>query len=239
VDDLGDEARGDRLELLRQWEKELVLCYGGTPHHPNMVALQETIQTFDIPPEPFLKLIKANRMDQEVKRYPTYDDLLYYCDHSANPVGHLFLYLFGYRDNYRRRLADCTCTALQLTNFWQDIPLDLKRGRIYIPLEDMARFRYSEEELKRGVVNRNFRRLMAFEVSRARHLFREGFKLTRMVRGLVRLDIALFSLGGMAILNAIERQGYDVFTHRPTLSRARKAWLLLSTLVTLRLRSGI
>ena len=235
VDDLGDEASGDRLELLRRWEDELTLCYAGTPHHPIMLALQETIHAFDIPREPFLNLIEANRMDQRQRRYPTYHDLLHYCDHSANPVGRMVLYLFGYRDAERQRLSDYTCTALQLANFWQDVARDYEKGRVYIPQEDMERFGYTEEELARGVVNAGFRQLMEFQVDRAHELFRRGMPLIDMASGAVKLDVALFSLGGLEVLNSIRRQGYDVLSGRPALSRGRKAWLLVSTWLRMRL----
>jgi len=231
ADDLGDEALGDRLRLLDEWEADLRRCYDWTASHPILVALQDTIRRFAIPSEPFLKLIEANRMDQRTSRYPTFPALLHYCDHSANPVGHLVLYLFGYSDPERQRLADATCTALQLTNFWQDIATDLSKGRIYIPLEDMERFAYSGEELQRGIVNDSFRALMAFELRRTRELFAEGLKLLDMVDGRLRLDFKLFSLGGLAVLTAIERSGYDVFGRRPKLSRRQKAWLFLRGLL--------
>lgn len=239
TDDLGDEASGDRLARLDQWEEELRRCYLGEPRHPVMVALQETIRQFDIPDQPFLRLIEANRMDQRVSRYPTYSDLLHYCQHSANPVGHMVLYLFGHRDAERQRLSDATCTALQLTNFWQDVKRDLALGRVYIPLEDMAAFHYSEEELRRGVVDERFRALMRFQVERTWGLFREGLKLVDTLEGMVRLDVALFSVGGLEVLKAIERQDYDVLGHRPTVSRARKAWLTLPTLARLKLRGHL
>ncbi|MFQ6019524.1 MAG: squalene synthase HpnC [Dehalococcoidia bacterium] len=226
VDDLGDEASGSRMAQLDQWEAELHRCYQGRPSHPAFVALQETIRRFDIPPEPFIKLVEANRMDQRIQRYPTYDDLLHYCRHSANPVGHLVLYLFGYRDEERQRLADATCTALQLANFWQDARRDWEKGRVYIPLEDMRRFGYSEEELARGEHNRAFRDLMAFQVARARQLFAQGLPLIDRVDGRLRLDLRLFSLGGLAILDAIEAGDYDMLHRRPALSRAKKAWLV-------------
>lgn len=239
VDDLGDEAQGDRLALLEAWEDDLRRCYNGIPRHPYLKALQATIRAFGIPITPFLKLIEANRLDQRYSRWPTFQDLLFYCDHSANPVGHLFLYLFGYRDQERQRLADATCTALQLTNFWQDVQRDWQKGRIYIPQEDMARFAYSEEELGRGVVNDAFRRLMAFEVERTRALFRQGLPLVDKVEGIVRLDIKLFTLGGMAVLDGVERQGYDTLTRRPALSKARKAWLLAKTFFGMKLRGKL
>jgi squalene synthase HpnC len=235
VDDLGDEAPGDRLRLLDDWQADLERCYHSTPRHPILVALGETIRCFAIPPQPFLKLIEANRMDQRISRYRTFEEILHYCDHSANPVGHLFLYLFGYADAERQGFADATCTALQLTNFWQDIAVDLGKGRVYIPQEDMARFGYSEEELERGIVNDSFRALMAFEVSRTRELFAKGLRLLDTVDGRLKVDIKLFSLGGLAVLEALARNGYDVFRRRPRLSRWQKAALFVRGLLPSRL----
>ena len=154
VDDLGDEAEGDRRDLLEQWREDLERCYDGTPNHPVMVALQDTIQRYRIPREPFLKLIEANLMDQEVARYETFEDLLYYCDRSANPCGRLFLYVFDYRDEERQQLSDYTCTALQLTNFWQDVNRDWQKGRVYLPLEDMKAHGVTEEQLARARLRR-------------------------------------------------------------------------------------
>jgi squalene synthase HpnC len=268
VDDLGDEASPDstppegrltpssargeghsddqtlavadhRLALLDWWEDELRACYSGTPTHPVTVALQETIRAFQLPPEPFLKLIEANRMDQRVNRYASYADLLHYCDHSANPVGRLFLYLFGYRDAERQQLADHTCTALQLTNFWQDVARDFQKGRVYLPQEDLDRFGYTEEELARGQVNENFRQLLSFQVARARRLFGEGADLVDTLDGAVKLDVALFTRGGVAVLDTIRRQDYDVLTARPSLSRRRKAGLFASTWLTWKLGLGL
>ncbi len=233
VDDLGDEAEGDRLTLLDDWEAELRRCFDGDAQQPAFVALQETIRRFDIPPEPFLRLIEANRMDQRVNRYRTFTDLQAYCQNSANPVGHLVLYLFGYRDEERQWLSDSTCTALQLTNFWQDVRRDLGKGRIYIPLEEMERFHYSEEDLLAARFDGRLRDLMAFQVRRTRELFRSGLELIPRVRGRLRLDLRLFSLGGLAVLDAIEDTGYDVLNRRPKLSRARKALLALRGLLPL------
>ncbi len=259
VDDLGDEAAASpetgvpskaraggqlgqsdlRLNLLDWWQTELEACYSGTPTHPVMIALQETIRAFEIPRQPFLKLIEANRMDQRIQRHPTYDDLLHYCDHSANPVGHLFLYLFGYQDQERQTLSDATCTALQLTNFWQDLARDYQKGRIYLPLEDMARYGYSQADLAQGVENDSFRQLMAFEVDRAMDLFRQGAALVPMLKESCRLDVALFTRGGIAVLDAIRNQDYKVLTARPSLSRVRKGGLLLSTWLTWKLGLGL
>jgi len=236
VDDLGDEAEGDRLALLDGWEAELRRCYEGSPQQPAFVALQETIRRFDIPTEPFRRLIEANRADQRVSRYRTYNDLLGYCENSANPVGRLVLYIYGYRDEERQRLSDATCTALQLTNFWQDVRRDLDKGRIYIPLEDMERFDYGEADLLAGRSDGRFRDLMAFQVQRTRELFRDGLALMPKVSGRLTLDLRLFSLGGLAVLDAIEGMGYDVLQRRPTLSRARKAWLVVRGLLPIRVR---
>ncbi|MFQ5934121.1 MAG: squalene synthase HpnC [Dehalococcoidia bacterium] len=237
VDDLGDEAEGDRLALLDAWEKDLLRCFDGVPEQPVLLALQATIQRFDIPREPFLKLIEANRIDQQTNRVPTYADLLHYCEHSANPVGHMVLYLFGYRDMERQKLADATCTALQLANFWQDVSRDLDMGRIYIPLEDMERFGYTEGDLQRRRFNENFKQLMAFEVDRARNLFEEGLRLVDLVSDTLKVDLELFSLGGMKVLEAIEKIDYNVLSRRPTVSRLVKARLLVPLLIKYRWRA--
>lgn len=229
VDDLGDEFTGDRNAALDLWEEEIGRCFDGVPRHPYMVALQNTIRLFDIPREPFLKLVHANRIDQTVHRHATYDDLDHYCQHSANPVGHLVLYVCGYRDQKRMRLADYTCTALQLTNFWQDVARDFAMGRIYIPQEDMERFGYCEEDLAAGIVNQPFRDMMAFEVERARELFGKGLALVGTLDGRIKIDIALFSLGGLKVLDAIEAQHYDVLTRRPELSKTARIGLMIRT----------
>ena len=235
VDDLGDEHAGDRLEVLDLWEQDLLRCYEGRPFHPYMVALQATILEFDIPREPFLKLVEANRMDQRLKRHQSYEDLDFYCQHSANPVGRLVLYVSGYRDEERQALSDATCTALQLANFWQDVARDYAMGRIYIPLEDMEQFGYTEDELSRNVVNDAFRRLMAFEVGRARELFLKGEKLVDTLAGRIKLDVALFTKGGMRVLELIENQRYDVLSRRPTLSKAARIRFMVGTLLRLKL----
>ncbi len=237
TDDLGDEGGftpNERLARLDAWEADLRRCFRAdqTPEHPYLIALRETIQAYDLPAEPFLRLIEANRMDQRQHRYPTYADVLHYCEHSANPVGQLVLMLYGYRDGERLRCSDAICTALQLTNFWQDIWLDYhERQRIYLPLEDMARFGVTEPELARGEVTPAFRALLAFEVQRARALFYKGLPLLKRLPALPRRAVALFALGGLEILAAIERAGYDVFARRPTLSRRRKTALMARVLL--------
>jgi squalene synthase HpnC len=229
TDDLGDEAEGDRLALLDAWESELRAAVAGRAEHPLLLALASTIVGFDMPLEPFLRLIEANRIDQRVSRFETYADLLGYCEHSATPVGRMVLYLLGYRDEGRQTLADATCIGLQLANFWQDVSVDLAKGRVYIPLEDMRRFGYSEAELTAGQVTGAFRSLMRFEVERARELFQRGQALEGLVERRHRTDVRLFRLGGEAVLKAIERAGYDVLSRRPRTPRLKKAWLAFET----------
>ena len=233
TDDLGDEAEGDRLALLDEWDAELDLAYNGEPTHPIMVALQDTIRRAQIPEEPFRKLIEANRMDQGAGRFETYADVLHYCDHSANPVGRMVLHVLGEASEENVRLSDATCTALQLANFWQDVARDYAMGRIYIPLEDMRAFGCTEEQIANGVADRAFRDLMRSEVDRAQALFEEGLPLATRLGGRARLAIALFSKGGMRVLDAIRKQDYDVLSARPVVTRSRKLWLILSTAVRL------
>src|SRR5215471_7938462 len=168
-DDLGDEVGNPAasLLLLDQWQKELEVCYAGSPRHPVFVALAETVRFFEIPQHEFSDLLMAFRQDQTITRYETFDDLLGYCRNSANPVGHLVLYLCGYRDAERQKLSDYTCTALQLANFWQDVSVDYEKGRIYLPLESLRRFRVSEENIARNQNTLAFCTMMRFEVERA------------------------------------------------------------------------
>ena len=232
-DDLGDEIPDPMLavQALEWWRRELGACYAGEPQHPVFVALRETIDRFEIPAEPFHHLLDAFVQDQTVKRFPTYADVEHYCTRSANPVGHLVLYLFGFRDAERQRLSDATCTALQLTNFWQDVTVDWEKGRVYLPLEDLERFGVREEQIARRDFDESFRRLMELEVQRARALFATGLPLVYMVPKRLRLDLELFTRGGEAILDGIQAQGYDVLSARPALSRGRKAGLILRRLL--------
>jgi squalene synthase HpnC len=228
-DDLGDEV-GDpeaSLILLDEWQKELDACYRGHPRHPVFVALAGTVQQFDIPQHEFSGLLTAFRQDQTVTRYKTFGDLLGYCLNSANPVGHLVLYLCGYRDVERQKLSDSTCTALQLANFWQDVSVDFEtKGRIYLPLEDLNRFGVSEADIAARRNSPAFREMMRFEVNRARQWFTEGEPLIGKVSSELALDIELFSRGGQEILNAIEREDYAILGNRPSISKTRKLMLL-------------
>jgi squalene synthase HpnC len=227
-DDLGDEVgdTGDALALLDQWEAELNACYDGHPKHPVFVALAETVETFKIPQHEFSDLLRAFRQDQTVTRYESFDDLLGYCRYSANPVGHLVLYLCGYNDAERQQLSDFTCSALQLANFWQDVSVDYAKGRIYLPIESLRRFGVSEQDIASKRNTQAFREMMRVEVERARQWFRRGLPLVEKVDRELAIDLELFSRGGQEILNSIERQNFAVLGQRPAISKPRKLALV-------------
>jgi squalene synthase HpnC len=170
--------------------------------------------------------LTAFRQDQRVRRYHTFDDLLGYCRYSANPVGHLVLYLGGYRDAERQRLSDFTCTALQLANFWQDVSADFEKGRIYLPLEDLRNHGVAESDIANNNNSPQFLEMMRFEIQRAREWFDHGLPLVEHVSRELAIDIELFSRGGQEILNAIERQNFAVLGNRPAISKSRKLTLL-------------
>ncbi len=233
-DDLGDEVGDTEVAraLLDWWGRELDACYAGTVRHPVFVALAETIRECNIPQEPFADLLVAFRQDQTVTRYRTMDDVLRYCRYSANPVGRLVLYACGEANDSDRdekfRLSDATCSALQLANFWQDVRGDLlTRNRIYIPQKDMDFFEVSEADMEAGVATDSFRGLLRTEVAFARTLLDEGLPLIGMVRRDLAIDLDLFSRGGLEILNAIEKQDYDVLSARPAISKSTKLGLAL------------
>jgi squalene synthase HpnC len=234
-DDLGDET-GDparAYRLLDDWENQLNSCYKGKAEHPIYQALLETIAEFHLPKEPFWRLIQAFKQDQVKTRYQTFLEVLDYCKNSANPVGHLVLYLFGYCDEERQKLSDLTCTALQLANFWQDTAVDLQKGRIYIPLEDMQRFEVSEPDLHQSTAGKNFKKLMAFETERTRDMFIKGMKLIQMVNGVLKIDLRAFTKGGIAVLDGIKKIDYDVLLKRPVVPRRLKLKILIEALASL------
>ena len=238
VDELGDEAPGDRLAQLDAIDRDLDRIYrraGGAataaPEHPLLVEVAATIRAFDIPPEPFRRLIQANRQDQVVSRYQRYEDLLAYCELSANPVGHLVLYVFGSATPERLKLSDRICTGLQLVEHWQDVAEDLARDRIYLPQEDLARFGVDQGDLAAPRAGERVRRLMEFEVARTAELFDRGAPLIGTLRGRARLAVAGFLAGGRAALAAIVDSGYDVLSVSPKPTRRRLARELSSILL--------
>jgi squalene synthase HpnC len=234
ADDLGDEIpdTSRALALLAWWESELDACYQGRPSHPVFVALRETVIAKDIPRQPFADLLTAFRQDQIVKRYPTWDAVLDYCICSANPVGRLILYLCGYRDPERQHLSDATCTALQLANFWQDVSRDLEKGRIYLPLDVAAAHSVTESDIVERQFDDRYAALMRDLIARTRALFEAGRPLSRTVDTRLGVDLEMFSRGGLAVLDAIESNGYDTLHHRPSIGKGKQIRLLGRALVT-------
>jgi squalene synthase HpnC len=233
ADDYADEpglSTAERIDGLVEWEEQLADAYRGHAHHPVFIALRETAGRFDMPAELFQGLLKAFRSDVTTNRYDTFDDVLDYCSNSANPVGRLMLLLYNYRSETMMELSDSICTALQLTNFWQDVSVDLKKDRVYIPLEDIREFGYSEEELFERQHTQPFKDLMCYQVDRTREMFREGRPLLEGVGKDLRLELRLTWNGGMRILKKIESADYSVLTDRPTLSLFDKVSLLISSL---------
>jgi phytoene synthase len=246
ADDFADEAayEGERLDRLDEWEALLNACLRDETAHPVFVALGDTLRRCGLPAQPLRDLLTAFRMDVTARRHPTFDDLLHYCRYSANPVGRVVLGLFGLRDPDLAARSDCVCTALQLTNFWQDIAVDLRKDRIYLPQADMEQFGVSEEDLFLGHLTPAFVRLLRFEIARTRDLFHQGLPLVRQPlspslplgeRGLggegsayrrLSYELRLTWLGGVRILDRIEAAGCDVFSHRPTLTARDKIALL-------------
>jgi squalene synthase HpnC len=231
VDDVGDEAPGDRLALLDDLVAQVRRLYepGGSPSHPLVRALAPTVARCGIPPGPLLALVKANRQDQAVHRYQRFEELLSYCELSANPVGHLVLYVLGNATPERLRLADRVCTALQLVEHWQDVAEDARNGRVYLPGEHLARFGCSEADLAAPNATPALRRLLAYEVDRAAGMLDRGAPLVGTLGGWARLAVAAFIAGGRATIAAIRAAGHDVLRGPPRPTRSRTAVELLAT----------
>jgi squalene synthase HpnC len=231
VDIIGDELDGGpqaRLEALDELEREVEACYSGTATWPVLVELQPTIRAYDLPREPFLRLIEANRIDQRVSDYDTWGALKHYCIHSADPCGRLVLGVLRRLDDREAvALSDDVCTGLQLVNFIQDVPRDLALGRTYLPAEDRRRFGVTELDRP----NEPLRRLLGFETERARDLLGAGEPLGRRLGGRTGRAVAAFARGGLAACAALERAGFDVFSQRPKPSRTRLARAALGALV--------
>jgi squalene synthase HpnC len=232
ADDLGDEIgeTHESLRLLSWWRSELQAMYRGQTGHPVFVALKDTVDRHAIPIEPFDRLIRAFEQDQTVTRYANFDEVFAYCVNSANPVGHLVLYLCGYRDPERQALSDFTCTGLQLANFWQDIRVDLEKNRVYLPLNLLEKHGYTVDELFEGKEDKRFRDIMQEAVAVADDLFHKGLPLIKTLNRRLALDIDLFSRGGMRILEKIKDQNYNVLRRRPHISKAERVVLLIQCL---------
>lgn len=235
VDDIGDgdlapggrdaellgldrEQSDDRLTMLDAFEADLRRVFDTTgtgPRHPLLIRLRPTVRRCGLTPEPFLGLIEANRQDQRVSRYATYDELLAYCELSANPVGRLVLGITGTASPERIRRSDAVCTALQIIEHLQDVAEDLGRDRVYLPAEDMKRFRVMESDLALPTAGASVRALVAYEAERAGHLLNEGTPLVGSVHGRLKLLLAGFVGGGRAALRAVTAAGHDVLPGPP------------------------
>jgi phytoene synthase len=228
ADDLADEPGTEgRLEKLAAWRELLLECFAGRAQHPVFLALQDSARRFCLSLENFENLLCAFESDVSVNRHRDFSSLLAYCTCSANPVGRLVLELFGHREPELIALSDCTCTALQLTNFWQDVAVDLERDRVYLPLEDLDRFHYTLDDLRAARVDERWRDLLKFEIARTRQLFERSQALPEKVGPELRLQLRLTWLGGMSLLRKIESVDYDVFGRRPSLSKLDFARLYL------------
>ncbi|MDI2125280.1 squalene synthase HpnC [Yinghuangia seranimata] len=224
VDDIGDEAAGDRLAQLDAVEADVQRIYAGRdPELAVLRPLRGTVDAVGLPVDPLAALIEANRQDQRVSRYETYDELVDYCKLSADPVGRIVLYVFGRATDERFVWSDRVCTALQIVEHLQDVAEDLGKDRIYLPAEDMARFGVAEADLKAPRASSDLRKLVAFEAGRATNLLRAGAPLVDSLRGRERLAVAGFTAGGRAALAAIAAADHDVLGRRP---RPGKAGLL-------------
>jgi squalene synthase HpnC len=220
TDELGDAYDGDRLAALDELEHEVDLTFDGEPTWPVLRNVQPTVREFDLPREPFLRLIEANRIDQRVTQYETWDDVKGYCTRSADPCGRLVLGVLRRLDDAALVAAsDSVCTGLQLVNFLQDVPRDLDLGRIYLPADDRRRF--GDPALDRP--SDELRALLRFEAARARTLLGAGEQLRAGIGGRLGRAVALFARGGIAALEALESAGWDVFTQRPKPTRGRLA----------------
>lgn len=232
-DDLGDETgdTAESLRLLAWWGGELDAMYAGSaPRHPVFLALQATAARRDLPIEPFANLLKAFVQDQLVTRYDDWEAVFAYCVNSADPVGRLLLMLCGYRDEERFRLSDKICTGLQLANFWQDVSVDLTKGRIYLPLALLRKHGVAEADIVARRDSPAFRAAVREAVGVARTLFEEGRPLVKTLDRRLALDIDLFARGGMQVLKKIESIDYGVLLQRPKIGKAERAGLLLRAL---------
>lgn len=214
VDDAGDEARGDRLALLDEIEPDLERVFGGTPELPVMRSLQRTVSECGIPPEPLRRLIQANRVDQTTTRYATFDDLLTYCELSANPVGHLVLYVFKAFEPARAVLSDHVCSALQVIEHIQDAGEDYRRGRVYMPQADFEAIGAEEADLAESSAPPRLRTLLELQNRRAENMLRNGSRLTGQLSGWARIAVAGFVGGGLAQVAALRRARHDVLAHQ-------------------------
>ena len=221
VDNLGDEYPGDRHAALDWVEDQLDRLFAGTPRHEAFVQLAPTVQRFGLAREPFDQLLAANRLDQHKSRYEDFDELMGYCELSANPVGHLVLAVFEVSTPERVAVSDDVCSGLQVLEHLQDIAEDAAAGRVYVPADDMEHFGVTADDLQAPVAAANLRGLVAYEASRARAMIDRGRPLVASLRGSARLAVAGFVAGGLANLDALGAAGFDVLGRTPKAGPAR------------------
>lgn len=230
--DSGEWTEARRLAALTDWEHKLEESFAGRAEHPVFVALAATAAELKLPVQLFKDLLSAFKQDVIKRRYADFAEVLDYCTRSANPVGRLILLLFDYRDERLHQLSDHICTALQLANFWQDVAVDIKKDRIYLPQEEMTRFGVTEEDLRNRRFSAAYADLLRFQVERTREIFALGQTLPAQVRGRLAVELRLTWLGGMRILERIEALGYDTLNARPKITTSDKLVLFLRALVT-------
>lgn len=235
--DEGDRPSADRLTDLRHWGERLDRAVNGEtagePHAEVFTALMHTIAVCRLPPALFHDLLSAFAQDVTVKRYATWEDVLDYCRRSANPVGRLVLRIAGYERPDLDAASDAVCTALQLTNFWQDLRIDWGRGRLYVPAAVVHAHGADEKDLDAGRLTTAWKATLSDVTDRTRALFDAGIPVADGVRGRLRVELRATWLGGTRILDKLEDADFDMFTHRPTLTAA-DAPLLLWRVITWR-----
>ncbi len=238
ADDFADEGYDDtqltevsRLASLDDWQQKLERCFAGEADHPVFIALAATVKELDLPIKLFSDLLSAFKQDVTKRRYANFEETLDYCTRSANPVGRLILLLFGYREERMFQLSDQICTALQLTNFWQDVSVDIRKDRVYLPQDDMQRFGVTVDDLRDTRFSPQFAELMKFQIDRTWELFHRGRELPELVSGRLKYELRLTWFGGARILELIEQLGYDTLGQRPKISSLDKLRLFARTLL--------
>ncbi len=234
ADDFADEGDCEpviRLRQLDEWQTQLDACYEGRATHPIFIALAHTVKELQLEKSLLSDLLSAFKQDVVKRRYANFAEVLDYCTRSANPVGRLILRLFDYRQPKLDELSDAICTALQLTNFWQDLALDILKDRVYLPEDEMAAANITINDLRAREASPALRQLIKFQVARTRELFLRGKPLPDLVNGRLAVELRLTWHGGMRILELIEAQQFDTLAQRPRLNTADKIRLLARALI--------
>ncbi len=234
ADDFADEEiynDNNRISLLDDFVNSLLNAVNGNYSNTFWQALDNTIKQYDLSPQLFVDLITAFKQDLIKKEYNDFNELLQYCKNSANPVGRLILQLHGINNDEANKYSDLICSALQLTNFWQDISIDLNKQRVYIPIEHINKYNYSIENLRNSIYNENFKSLMKFEIENTKKMFYEGANLLKYLPFRLKIQIKLTLLGGLSILDKIEKNHYNVIINRPTIDKKDIIFILFKSLI--------